>query len=157
MPELLTALLSAIIGYFVAIQVERSKLKNRLRLENEYQILMRLWEKGYWVKSSANNLRPEHGPQAATLEEKQERLDDFAKKKEEFVKEMYLKKPFYPQVFHEVLEELKLETHMEAFDYNLSDPSEGAKYWDKASQNAETINGIVDRLCSAIRHHINHG
>jgi len=153
---ILTIILSALVASVTALFVDKIKLKNRLRLENEYQILMKIWEKVYKVKSKSNSLRPKHGIPANSDEKKQERLNYFAKSMDEFKQEMYLNKPFYPQEIHALLDNLRVETHMEAFSFNHTSPENSRKYWDDAARNTKKINELVDQICNAIRDHI-HG
>lgn len=148
-----TIILSALVASLTTLFVEKSKLKNRLRLENEYKILMELWAKAYLLKSRANNLRPmhdQHNPDESGEQRKQRRLELFTTAMDDFMNEMYLNKPFYPQRIYDLLNKLRVEAHMEAWGYNEEFP-DTTKYFESAKENTKKINDIVDQLCGVIR------
>jgi hypothetical protein len=150
MSPLTTIIVSAVVGYIAGIFT----LKHRLQAENEYTILMKIWNKAYWLKSRANNLRPKNGdtgnPNAP--DEKQKRLDAFDEAKDEFDKEMYLNKPFYPDGIYLCLRELGKKAVFEAIDYHHGAASpDNTEYWIASDASAAKINDLVDQLCDSIR------
>jgi hypothetical protein len=133
--------------------VNTYKQKHQLQAQNEYAILMKIWDKAYWLKSRANSLRPKHdtgNPNAP--EEKQKRLDAFDKAKGEFDEEMYLNKPFYPDGIYQCLRELGNNAVFESIDFHHQTASpNNHKYWADSDASADKINRLVDQLCDAIR------
>jgi hypothetical protein len=160
----LTILLSAFVGSLTALFVERTKVRFRLRTEHEYQILMKLWEKAYLVKSRANSLRPladTIDPNESPEDRKARRLQALEDSMIEFEKEIYLNKPFYPEKIHEMLRQLRIEANMEGIEYAETSPYPRdyhylAKYWDNAIENSKKIDALTNQLCDAIRRHV-HG
>ncbi|MEX2169240.1 MAG: hypothetical protein WD851_08010 [Pirellulales bacterium] len=159
---MLTVIISAFVGSVTTLFVEKTKLKYRLQVENEYKILMRIWEKAYWLKSRANNLRPLQDRCDLTelpTDRHKRRLGQLENAMNEFEQEMYLNKPFYPQEIHDLLKELKTLADMEGFGYAETSPNRGdhnyrSEYWEEAKKNAANIDGVVDRICNAIQHRI---
>lgn len=148
---LTTILVSAAVGSVFGVIANAFTLKHRLQAENEYTILMKIWNRAYWLKSRANSLRPKHdsgNPNA----EKQKRLDAFDKAKREFDEEMYLNKPFYPDDIYRCLRGLGNNAAFEAIDYHHGTATaEDQQYWAESDASAEKINRLVDQLCDAIR------
>jgi hypothetical protein len=149
MSPLTTIIVSAVVGYIAGIFT----LKHRLQAENEYTILMKIWNKAYWLKSRANLLRPKRDSgNPNSPEVKQKRLEAFDNAKREFDEEMYLNKPFYPDDIYQRLKELGNSAAFEAIDFHYQTASPDNKvYWDASDASAEKINDLVDQLCDSIR------
>jgi hypothetical protein len=156
MQPLTTIILSAVVGSVCGVIANVLTLKHQLQAQNEYTILMKIWDKAYWLKSRANSLRPKHdtgSPNAA--EEKQRRLAAFDTAKAEFDEEVYLNKPFYPKDIYCCLLELGNSAVYEAIDYYHQNASpDNHKYWADSDASAEKINRLTDQLCEAIRDRI---
>lgn len=153
MSPLATILVSAIVGSVFTLIVNLFAQKHQLQAQNEYAILMKIWNKAYWLKSRANSLRPKHDTgNPNSPEEKKRRLDAFDRAKVEFDEEMYLNKPFYPDEIHRCLRELGNNAAFEAIDFHHQTASpDDQKYWDDAEASAKKINGLVEELCDTIR------
>ena len=46
-----TILVSAFVGEVVAIFTNRIALKHQIQAENKYAILMKIWNRAYWLRS----------------------------------------------------------------------------------------------------------
>jgi hypothetical protein len=156
MSPLTTIIASALVGSVCGIIANLIAQKHQLQAQNEYAILMKIWDKAYRLKSRANSLRPKldtGSPNAP--QEKEKRLAAFDTAKDEFDQEMYLNKPFYPDSIYLCLKELGNNAVFEAIDFHHRTASpDNQKYWADSDASTATINRLVDQLCEAIRRRI---
>ncbi|MDB4883284.1 MAG: hypothetical protein JWL95_2050 [Gemmatimonadetes bacterium] len=139
----------------VKAELGEAQVINRSQYELELTAYRDVWQALLPVHRAAAALRPELdsmlGEGETETSRKRLRLQAFAEPFNPFREVVWTHRPFYPAaVFDELSELLKL-MRKEAIEYEVFDQSKREDYWERAVENAQSINSQVDKVCDTIR------
>lgn len=141
-----------------ALQLELDKglHVHKIQFEKEFAVYELIWAKLDDVKSAALALRPTFDyvdPKESDEDRKKRRLDKFSSAVAAFGDQVNKSRPFYAESVYVIIEEIWKLTHKEASEYKHRNPHSD-DYWERATENQDTILAAIDKCCTAIRERI---